>query len=104
VIVDHQIDETRLVTRKVAKVRFREKILSAWNYCCAYCSEPLGKNATLDHVVPKWKGGLTEKGNLVGCCFSCNSHKSGHEWREWFRERTDRTEAREARISEWREQ
>ncbi len=74
--MDHLIDETELVPRKKAKTRFREQILNEWNYCCAYCAEPLGKNATLDHVKPKWKGGLTEKANLVGCCFSCNSHKS----------------------------
>lgn len=102
--MDHLIDETELVPRKKAKTRFRDQILNEWNYCCAYCAEPLGKNATLDHVKPKWKGGLTEKANLVGCCFSCNSHKSGNDWREWFRERTYWTEAREARISEWLEQ
>jgi 5-methylcytosine-specific restriction endonuclease McrA len=66
VVVDHQIDETELVPRKKAKIRFRDRILTEWNYCCAYCAEPLGKNATLDHVIPKWKGGLTEKKNMVG--------------------------------------
>lgn len=102
--MDHQIDETELVPRKKAKVRFRQKILNEWNYCCAYCAEPLGKNATLDHVVPKWKGGITETSNLVGCCFSCNSLKSGNDWKEWYQNRDFWTEAREARISEWLEQ
>ena len=103
-VVDHQIDGTELVSRKKAKVRFRDHILQQWNYCCAYCAEPLGKNATLDHVVPKWKGGVTEQRNLVGCCFSCNSHKSGYDWQKWYRERDYWNEAREARISEWTEQ
>ena len=102
--MDHQIDETELVPRKKAKIRFREKILSEWNYCCAYCAEPLGKNATLDHVIPKWKGGLTEQKNLVGCCFSCNSRKSGHDWKTWFVGQEFWTEAREVRIAEWLEQ
>ena len=102
--MDHQIDGAELIPRKQAKQRFRDRILQEWNYCCAYCAEPLGKNATLDHVIPKWKGGLTEQKNLVGRCFSCNSHKSGHDWKEWYVAQEFWTEAREARISEWVDQ
>jgi 5-methylcytosine-specific restriction endonuclease McrA len=104
VVVDHQIDEIELVSRKTAKMRFREKILTYWGYCCAYCAEPLGKNATLDHVFPKVKGGETRESNLVACCLSCNSHKSGHDWKVWFRGRDYWTEAREASIEEYLEQ
>lgn len=62
------------------------------------------RDATLDHVVPKHAGGLTIKNNLVSCCFSCNSHKSGREWREWFRSRPYWTECRERWIDHWLEQ
>ena len=103
-VVDHQIDETELVTRKAAKMRFREKVLTAWNHRCAYCAEPLGKNATLDHVHPKVKGGATHESNIVACCFSCNSHKSAHPWREWFRGRDYWDAKRETAIEEWLEQ
>ena len=100
-VVDHQIDESELVPRKQAKTRFRERILLQWGYCCAYCAEPLGKNATLDHVKAKSKGGLTQESNLVACCLHCNSHKSGHDWKVWFRGRDYWTESREASIEEW---
>ncbi|MGA0340875.1 MAG: HNH endonuclease [bacterium] len=99
--MDHQIDEIELVPRKQARLRFRERILLQWGYCCAYCSEPLGKNATLDHVHPKSKGGLTRESNLVACCLHCNSHKSGHDWKSWYRGRDYWTESREAAIEEW---
>jgi 5-methylcytosine-specific restriction endonuclease McrA len=102
--MDHTINETELVPRKQAKLRFRESILYEWDYCCAYCGDPLGKNATLDHVMPKSKGGLTTQKNLVGCCFSCNSHKSGHDWIEWYRQRDYWLPDREERIARWLEQ
>jgi 5-methylcytosine-specific restriction endonuclease McrA len=89
--MDHTINETELVPRKQAKLRFRESILYEWDYCCAYCGDPLGKNAT------------TQK-NLVGCCFSCNSHKSGHDWIEWYRQRDYWLPDREERIARWLEQ
>ena len=102
--MDHTINETGLVPRKQAKLRFRESILYEWDYCCAYCGDPLGKNATLDHVMPKSKGGWTTQKNLVGCCFSCNSHKSGHDWIEWYRQRDYWLPDREERIARWLEQ
>lgn len=43
------------------------------NYKCAFC----GKHAdTIDHIVPKSKGGLNTYENCVACCFRCNSSKA----------------------------
>jgi HNH endonuclease len=43
---------------------------------CCYCNVNLkGKNATVDHILPRSKGGLTAWSNLVGCCFTCNQKK-----------------------------
>ena len=101
---DHGIDGAELVPRKKAKYRFRESILIEWCYCCAYCAEPLGKNPTLDHVEAKARGGLTERSNLIACCFSCNIAKSKYPWKAWFRGRSYWTEAREVAIETWLEQ
>ena len=43
-----------------------------------------GRGATLDHVTPKAKGGLTVRGSLVACCLGCNSSKAHTPWEAWF--------------------
>jgi len=99
--VDHQIDETELVPKKVTKRRFRKSILHAWNGRCAYCNEVLGRNSTLDHVLPRSKGGETVLTNLVACCFSCNSRKSSHPVFEWYQSQLDYCPLREHRLHCW---
>jgi 5-methylcytosine-specific restriction endonuclease McrA len=42
-------------------------------YKCQYCSST--KNLTLDHIIPKSKGGKTTYSNLVVACSSCNTKK-----------------------------
>ncbi len=101
--MDHTIDETILVSKRRQKVRFRDFILLAFGYCCAYCSEPLGRNPTLDHVHPKARGGLTTRDNLIACCFSCNSRKGANDWKKWYRRQDFWSEGREMTIEEWLE-
>jgi 5-methylcytosine-specific restriction endonuclease McrA len=42
---------------------------------CWWCSEPLGDDATVDHVVPVSRGGQNTPENIVMSCISCNSRK-----------------------------
>lgn len=50
----------------------RRGVLRRDNHLCAYC----GKNAnTIDHVVPKSRGGADSWENLVACCLRCNNLK-----------------------------
>lgn len=47
---------------------------------CAYCDEPIELHfATLDHVIPRVRGGSDEIDNLVVACKSCNLLKGGYE-------------------------
>ncbi|AGH57643.1 HNH endonuclease [Cyanophage KBS-S-2A] len=80
--MDHCIDGSILVPRRRAKREFRQSILEAWNYHCAYCNKPA---TTLDHVRPRSKGGETTRSNLISCCANCNSRKGSYEWVEWYR-------------------
>jgi len=41
---------------------------------CVYCGSK--KQLTIDHVLPKSRGGKNEWTNLVACCFKCNLKKS----------------------------
>jgi 5-methylcytosine-specific restriction endonuclease McrA len=100
--VDHQISETELIPRKEAKLRFRDQIMLSWDYACAYCRAPLGvREATLDHVVPKAKGGLTVKQNLVACCLQCNAAKQHADWQDWLRDQAFHSLAGEDAIHSW---
>jgi 5-methylcytosine-specific restriction endonuclease McrA len=52
----------------------RRSLLSRDNYTCQYCNStesPL----TIDHVIPKSRGGKTEWTNVVAACVSCNRKK-----------------------------
>ena len=99
--MDHQIDGSNLVPKKTAKERFRQAILRRWDAACAYCGDELGKCATLDHVVPRIKGGLTHPRNLVACCLDCNSRKGASDWSEWYRNQAFWCAYREGEIHEW---
>ena len=50
----------------------RIPILERDEYMCAYCGR---KAETVDHVIPKSKGGTEDPFNLVACCKGCNRKK-----------------------------
>jgi CRISPR/Cas system Type II protein with McrA/HNH and RuvC-like nuclease domain len=51
----------------------RNRIYKRDNHECVYCGSK--KDLTLDHVIPKSKGGGNEWTNLVTSCFKCNLKK-----------------------------
>jgi 5-methylcytosine-specific restriction endonuclease McrA len=58
-----------------AKVPFSKRnILARDGYRCVYCGKK-GKPLTIDHVIPRSKGGNTDWENCVACCTSCNHKK-----------------------------
>lgn len=52
----------------------RNRIYKRDNYECVYCGSH--KNLTLDHVIPKSKGGTNDWTNLVTSCIKCNLKKA----------------------------
>lgn len=50
----------------------RHRILKRDGAMCAYCGS-LAR--TVDHVVPRSRGGSHDDANLVACCWLCNSRK-----------------------------
>jgi len=60
--------QTRALSRKNILLRDRNT--------CQYCGMPLGSSElTLDHVIPRSRGGVSTWENLVACCHSCNRRK-----------------------------
>lgn len=54
----------------------RKNILMRDRHACQYCGRT-GQSATLtlDHVIPRSRGGETAWENLVACCHECNNRK-----------------------------
>lgn len=82
---------------KVAKQLFRQKIYEAWEHCCAYCGSPAN---SLDHVIPKFRGGRTVRSNLVPACH-CNHRKGSENWIEWFQRQDFWSQDRQDQITAW---
>lgn len=54
----------------------RRTVLARDNYTCQYCGAQPGKTQlTIDHVVPRSKGGGTTWDNVVTACGPCNRRK-----------------------------
>lgn len=54
----------------------RKGILLRDSNTCQYCRAPLpAKDLTMDHVIPRSRGGGSTWENLVACCFPCNNRK-----------------------------
>jgi 5-methylcytosine-specific restriction endonuclease McrA len=63
--------QTRALSRKNILLRDRNT--------CQYCGVVLSSSElTLDHVVPRSRGGSSTWENLVACCHSCNRRKGNH--------------------------
>jgi 5-methylcytosine-specific restriction endonuclease McrA len=55
----------------------RRAIYNRDQYTCQYCGErPGSRELTIEHIVPKSKGGNTSWHNCVLACTSCNSKKA----------------------------
>lgn len=51
----------------------RNRLFRRDNHECVYCGNK--RNLTIDHILPKSRGGKNSWLNLVTCCFSCNVKK-----------------------------
>ena len=55
----------------------RKNVMIRDNYTCQYCDSKLGRQGgTIDHVVPKARGGQTSYSNCVASCTACNNKKA----------------------------
>ncbi len=52
----------------------RKNVFRRDNHACQYCSK-YSNELTLDHVLPRSRGGKTRWENVVACCQKCNARK-----------------------------
>ena len=59
----------------------RFEIFNRDRYTCQYCGQQT-RQLTLDHVIPRYRGGQHTWENVVSACVSCNRHKAGRTPKE----------------------
>ena len=86
------------LTPKLAKKRYRQSIYEAWDCKCGYC----GDDATsLDHIVPRFRSGSSNRNNLIPACRRCNTNKASTKIEDWYNQQDFFTQARMDRIKSW---
>ena len=73
---------TYLVRRPLVQRRLsRRDVFVRDKYLCQYCGKE-SRTMTLDHVVPRFRGGAHAWENVVTACIPCNHRKAGHTPKE----------------------
>lgn len=74
---------------KFVKIKYNSTQFSKYNvflrddFKCQYCGSVIAENAlTIDHILPKSKGGKTTWTNVVTCCKKCNLNKGNKTLKE----------------------
>jgi len=78
---------------------WRQHIKENWNHKCAYCGSE--EKLTIDHIVPRSKGGTDFTNNVVCCCQECNHDKGHTDWEYWFSKQIFFTEEKRSAIIRW---
>lgn len=61
----------------------KSAVLRRDDYTCIYCGERgFRSDMTIDHIIPKSKGGPDTWGNTACCCFDCNQRKADRSTHE----------------------
>lgn len=84
-----------------AKRLWRSKIKEEWGYECAYCGSQ--DNLTIDHIVPKAKGGPDFTKNLLCACHDCNQDKAYSPMEDWYLSQEFFNVDRYEKIKKWME-
>jgi 5-methylcytosine-specific restriction endonuclease McrA len=67
----------QMIRRPRPQVRLtRREVFQRDGYTCQYCGQT-GRDLTLDHVMPRHRGGAHTWENLVSACKACNHRKAG---------------------------
>lgn len=88
----HRLPDTRpsAETRKAdrRRVALLKRRLYHRDPTCQACraAVPFAR-AELDHVIPLWKGGVSEEGNLQILCAFCHAEKTATDQRDYWQSR-----------------
>ena len=89
------------LTPKLAKKRFRQAIYDSWDCRCGYCGD---EATSLDHIIPRFKSGSSNRNNLVPACRRCNSNKASMKMEEWYQQQEFFDQIQMEKIENWMRQ
>jgi hypothetical protein len=89
------------LTPKLAKKRFRQAIYDSWDCKCGYCGD---EATSLDHIIPRFKSGSSNRHNLVPACCRCNTSKASSEMETWYQNQSFFTQEKLNVIKHWMQQ
>ena len=97
----HYLHNLITMTSPDAKKLWRRAIKEHFNCQCVYCGDTYELNElTLDHVIPRSRGGESITTNMVPACRKCNQGKGSSNWLRWCRETFGSRPNRERLIME----
>ena len=85
---------------KLRDRRWRKSLHEFTGKRCIYCGE---NSESIDHVLPRSKGGLSITENCVPACLSCNGSKTDNNAFEWYRKQRFYDPRRSMAIRAWNE-
>lgn len=89
------------LTPKLAKKRYRQSIYEAWDCKCGYCGE---EATSLDHIIPRFRSGSSNRNNLIPACRRCNTNKASAKMEEWYCQQDFYTDIQYNKIKAWMNQ
>ena len=85
---------------KLRNRRWRKSIHEFTGNSCIYCGKT---SESIDHVLPRSRGGLSITENCVPACLSCNGSKTDNDAFEWYRKQRFYDPRRSMAIRAWTE-
>ncbi|MFM8525122.1 MAG: HNH endonuclease [Cyanobacteriota bacterium] len=83
---------------KLRDRRWRQSIHDYTKQRCIYCGNA---SESIDHVMPRSRGGLSITENCVPACLACNGHKSDADAFDWYRRQRFYDPRRAMAIRAW---
>ena len=85
---------------KLRNRRWRKSLHEFTGNSCIYCGKT---SESIDHVLPRSRGGLSITENCVPSCLSCNGSKTDNDAFEWYRNQRFYDPRRSMAIRAWTE-
>ena len=83
---------------KLRARRWRQSIHTCTDKSCIYCGRP---SESIDHIIPRSRGGLSLTKNCVPACLKCNGNKSDSDVFDWYRDQKFYDPRRAMAIRAW---